>query len=191
MLQNWNNYMATDNDNNLICMGIVADAHGIRGSIKIRSYTEILDDIQKYGPFLDENGKELFSVKIVGHTTKGLLICNVEGVKDRNQAEELKGLELYIKRELLPQEDEDEFYHVDLMGLSVIDKDGKNIGSVTTIHNFGAGDILEFKSIDNRLEVIQFSLAEVPNVDIKNKKITLSRTYEEILDLRRSSASKK
>lgn len=152
-----------------ICLGAIVGVHGIRGEVKVKSFTSIDSDIDKYGPLTNKEGKS-FEIKVVGHS-KELLRVKIKGVDDRNAAEALKGTEFYISRNALPEiKDEDEFYQADLIGLKVIEQDSNSeVGSICGFYNFGAGDILEIKLKSSKnMEMIPFNKQYVPVVNIKD-----------------------
>ena len=151
-----------------VCLGAVVGVHGIKGEVKVKSFTEYAEDIGSYGPLEDKSGSRKFIVKVTGHS-KELLRVKVKGIDDRDQAEALIGTELYIDRSALPElEAEDEFYQTDLIGLDVRLADGSSVGEIVGIYNFGAGELLEIKSKSTgRLEMIPFSKAYVPEIDLE------------------------
>ena len=150
-----------------ICLGAIVGVHGIRGEVKVKSFTEVDRDIDKYGDVENEDGSRKFSIKVVGHS-KDLLRVKVKGCDDRNTAETLIGTGLYVSRSLLPELGEEEFYHTDLIGLEAKTADGTVIGRVNAVYNFGAGDLLELKMNSGALEMLPFTKQYVPTVDIKD-----------------------
>lgn len=150
-----------------LLMGRIGAAHGIKGEVRIQSFTEDPLAIMDYGPLA--TNKPGLTIEILdARTTTNVLVARIKGVPDRNAAEKLNGVELYIDRALLPEiEDEDDFYHADLIGLDARLADGTSIGEVITVPNFGAGDMLEIRdraSGDTRF--IPFTKAAVPEVHI-------------------------
>ena len=127
-----------------ILLGRIAGAHGIRGEVLIKTFTEAPENIGAYGPLSDASGTRTFKIKSVRATPKGV-VARLAGVDDRNAAEALKGIELYVERARLPAAAEGEFYHADLIGLTAVDGDGKPIGEIVAVQNFGAGDLLEIR----------------------------------------------
>ena len=150
-----------------ICLGAIVGVHGIRGEVKVKSFTEDENNLTAYGLLSDESGNRKFELKIVGHS-KELLRAKIKGVDDRNTAETLIGTGLYVERTKLPSTEEDEFYHTDLIGLMAIDPQGNKVGVVNALYNFGAGDLIEIKTIDNRLEMLPFTKAFVPSLNLKD-----------------------
>jgi 16S rRNA processing protein RimM len=149
-----------------VCVAAVATAHGIRGALKLRCFTERPEDAAAYGPVYDQSGKRLFSLNVIGQSRGGILV-EVDGVRDRNAAEALRGLELFVPRAVLPELAEDEFYHADLEGLDVRGADGQRLGVVRALSNFGAGDILEVQADDGRTFSLPFDQATVTTVDLE------------------------
>lgn len=150
-----------------ICLGAVVGVHGIRGELKVKAFTEDERNLTKYGAVRNETGDREFELKIVGRS-KELLRVKVKGVEDRNTAETLIGTGFYIERSRLPEPEEEEFYHADLIGLEARNADGEKIGVVNALYNFGAGDLIELKTSGGSLEMLPFTKQYVPIVDIKN-----------------------
>lgn len=152
-----------------ICLGAVVGVHGIKGEVKVKSFTERDRDIDKYGVLTDQNGRSL-EIKVVGHS-KELLRVKIKGVDDRNLAQTFIGTQLFADRNVLPPlTDDEEFYQADLVGLDVCEAASGNVaGKVAGIYNFGAGDILEIKvKSSGKLEMIPFNHAYVPTVNIED-----------------------
>ena len=151
---------------NRILLGHIAGAHGIRGEVLIKTYTEAPENVGAYGPLSDENGTRTFKLKSARATPKGV-VARLQGVDDRNGAEVLKGIALYIERDRLPAAADGEFYHADLIGLAAVDGDGKPLGEIVAVQNYGAGDLLEIRLAGSgRTELVPFTDAAVPEVDI-------------------------
>jgi 16S rRNA processing protein RimM len=156
----------------LVCVGAFAGAHGVRGMVKLRSFTEDPEAVAAYGPLFDESGTWRFDIRLEGRSG-GLLLVRTSGVADRNAAEALKGLRLHVPREALPPPEADEFYVVDLIGLAVEGKDGEAVGTVLAVHDFGAGDLLEIVTAQGRSEMIPFTARAVPVVDRAGGRIVI------------------
>ena len=148
-----------------VCVGAVAGAHGVRGAVKIKSFTATPEDVAGYGPLEDESGERRFSLRLVG-TGKGVVIGHLSGIADRNQAEAARGLRLYLPRAALPPTEEDEYYHADLIGLAAVLTDGTPVGAVRAVHDFGAGDTLEIARTEGPPVMVPFTRAIVPSVDL-------------------------
>jgi 16S rRNA processing protein RimM len=156
-----------------ILLGRIAAVHGIRGEVVIHAYTGVPEDITAYGPLSDENGTRAFAVRIVRVTAKGM-VARLEGVADRDAAEALKGVGLYVDRDRLPAAAEGEFYHFDLIGLDAVDVQGKRIGEIVGVQNYGAGDLIEIRLAGSaKTELVPFTDACVPEVDVKAKRATI------------------
>ena len=156
------------NQSERICLGAIVGVHGIKGEVKVKSFTAVYMDIDKYGALENEAGDKKFSLRVVGRS-KDLLRVKVKGCDDRNLAETLIGTGLYAPRALLPELPEEEYYHADLIGLACKTTSGTDVATVNAIYNFGAGDLLEIKMNDTgRLEMLPFSKQYVPTVNIKD-----------------------
>jgi 16S rRNA processing protein RimM len=149
-----------------VCVAAVATAHGIRGALKLRCFTERPEDAAAYGPVYDSRGNRLFTLKIIGQSRGGILV-EAEGIRDRNAAEALRGTELFVPRNLLPAPGPEQFYHIDLEGLEVRRADGRRLGVVHALHDFGAGDILEVRADDGRTISLPFDHETVRTVDLE------------------------
>jgi 16S rRNA processing protein RimM len=149
-----------------VLLGRIAGAHGIRGEVLIKTHTERPESIAAYGPLSDESGARSFLISRARATAKGV-IARIDGVGDRNAAEALKGMELFVDRERLPAPADDEFYFADLVGLAAVSPDGAPIGTIVSVQNYGAGDLLEIKLDGQRsTELVPFADAFVPSVDL-------------------------
>jgi 16S rRNA processing protein RimM len=159
--------------NNLILLGIIASAHGIKGGVTIRTYTAKPEDIASYGPLIDKSGNTyiISNARLKTPTSANVLI---NGVTDRNKAESLRGVELYLSKDRLPEPGEDEFYYSDLIGLKVVGSEGQEIGVVFAVQDFGAGDVLEIKAVDGKQLSIPFTKEAVPVVSIQQGKIIIN-----------------
>jgi len=155
-----------------VCLGVVGAPHGVRGAVRIKSFTAEPEAIAAYGPLEDDSGARRFTVRLVG-TGKGVVIATLSGVADRDQATALRGLHLYLPRSALPATDEDEFYHADLVGLAAELGDGSRLGRVAAIHDFGAGDVLEIVRDHGMPILVPFTRAVVPMVDLRAGRIVL------------------
>lgn len=154
----------------MILLAIIASAHGIRGAVKVKTFTSSPTNMLAYGALRDEKGRE-YHLKLVRLVSSDSLIAVVEGISDRNQAEALRGTKLYIGRHQLPDLVEEEFYHSDLIGLKVQDLEGQDIGRVQAVSNFGAGDFLEVMDADHHLYTISFTREAVPMIRLSEKEL--------------------
>jgi len=156
-----------------VLLGRIADAHGIRGEVVIHSYTSTPEDIGAYGALFDAAGARSFEIENARPTAKGV-VARLKGVGDRNAAEALKGTELYVDRDTLPAAADDEFYHADLIGLAAVDPEGKTIGEIVDVQNFGAGDLLEVRLAGTgRTEFVPFDEATVPTIDMRARRVVV------------------
>jgi 16S rRNA processing protein RimM len=156
---------------NTVCVGQIVGVHGVRGLVKLKSFTEDPAAIAGYNPLMDPTGTRSFTVELQS-AMKDYWLARVQGVSDRTAAEALRGVLLHVDRDRLPPpEDEEEFYHADLIGLSVVRPDGSNIGTVIALHNFGGGDMLEVNLSDRRTVMVPFTKALVPVVDVARGRI--------------------
>jgi 16S rRNA processing protein RimM len=154
-----------------VCLGQFGAAHGVRGEIRLHSFTADREAIVSYGPLESEDGR-VFEIEAM-RPAKDHFVARVAGIADRNAAELLKNVKLYVPRERLPPPDEpDEFYYADLIGLSVVDRGGQKLGIVVAVHNFGAGDLIEMTPEGGgKTELLPFDEHHVPVVDIAAGKI--------------------
>src|ERR1700710_1338016 len=125
-----------------ICVARIGAAHGVRGAVKLWTFTEDPLAVKQYGPLLTKDGTRQFELTSA-REAKGHLVATLKGIATREDAERLNGIELYVAREKLPDTDEDEYYHADLIGLAAVNAANEPIGRVLAIHNFGAGNIIE------------------------------------------------
>ncbi len=154
-----------------VVLGRISGAHGLKGEVRIRPYTEQPEDIGSYGAVTAVPGGRELKVKVVRLVKDGV-IARIAGVTDRTMAEALKGLELEVEREALPEPVEDEYYHADLIGLVVEDQTGRKLGTVRAVQNYGGGDILEIAPEDGGSTVLMsFTRESVPVVDLEKGRL--------------------
>lgn len=156
-----------------VCLGAITGAHGIRGQVKIKPFTENPDDVGSYGPVTDEAGTRTFTLQVMGRA-KEQVVVKLEGVGDRNAAEALRGTRLYVGRDKLPEAEDGAFYHADLIGLRVEDTSGETIGEVTAMYDFGAGDLVEFRGLVGKSHMLPFTEEIVPVVDLDGGRIVVN-----------------
>ncbi|MEC3860777.1 ribosome maturation factor RimM [Mesobacterium sp. TK19101] len=155
----------------LICVGAIAGAFGVQGEVRLKSFTADPEAIANYGPLSTEDGATRFEVELTRAIKNGFA-ARLSGVATKEQADALKGTRLYAPREVLPSLPDDEFYHADLIGLTVFDTGGAELGRVKAVLNHGAGDILELTVPGNSATVLlPFTLAIVPTVDLSSERI--------------------
>jgi len=158
-----------------VCVAAVAGAHGVRGMVRLKCFTAAPEDVAAYGPVSDESGTRTFRVSLKG-AAKGVLLAQLSGVETREQAEALKGTRLYVSRDVLPEvEDEDDFYHADLIGLRAERPDGAEMGTITAVHDFGAGPLLDIRLAPpaRKSVLVPFTKAAVPVVDLKAGRVVV------------------
>ena len=155
-------------NSDLVFLGVVTGARGLKGEVRLKSYTSDPARIGDYGPLTDEEGRRTFNLRVTG-VTKDRIFARFDGVDDRDAAEALKGLALHVPRDALPDPDEDEYYLADLVGLRAEISDAPNdeiLGTVKAVHDFGAGPVLEISDGEADDILIPFTRAAVPVVDI-------------------------
>lgn len=150
----------------LVCVGAIAGSYGVRGEVRLKSFTADAQAIAEYAPLTSEDGTQAFSVTVT-RVIKNGMAARLSGVATKEQADALKGLRLFVPRDRLPDLPDDEYYYADLVGLEVRDTGGTVIGHVKTVQNHGATDILEIHGPELKASVLlPFTLAAVPTVDI-------------------------
>jgi 16S rRNA processing protein RimM len=157
-----------------VLLGVVVAAHGVRGEVRVRSFCAEPRDVAAYGPLSDEKGTRTFTLRTTGASAKGGVIARIEGVADRNAAEALRGLRLYVARSALPPPAPGEWYEDDLVGLDARGSDGRDWGKVLAVHDFGAGTMLEVSGGGHgRSFMVPFTAAAVPAVDVDAGTVTV------------------
>ncbi|MBY0273628.1 MAG: ribosome maturation factor RimM [Alphaproteobacteria bacterium] len=172
----------------LFCAAVVAAAHGVRGHVKVKCFLENPTEFNKFSPYCDKMGEEAYRVKKVLSQKGDMLIVSLEGVSDRNYAEQMRGVELFVPRSKLPTLSEDTFYHRDLIGLQVHTSQGFLLGYVHALYNFGAGDIIEIKTLGGKLEMLPFTKDCVPEINNEKGTLVLSPEGETYLSQEESDA---
>ena len=161
-----------------ICIAQIGGAHGIRGEVKLKSFTADPMAVKDYGVLESEDGAASFEIEAL-RPAKGYLVARLRGVRDRNAAEQLTNLRLFVPRERLPPPAADEFYHADLIGLAAVTAAGVEVGTVVAVHNFGAGDILELRPPAGGTTImLPFTDAFVPRIDIAGGRIVVEPPEE-------------
>lgn len=161
----------------LICVAKIGAAHGVRGEVKLWPFTEDPLAVLHYGPLSTKDGARQFEVTRA-REAKGHLVAALKGIANRDDAERLNGLELYIARDKLPATEDDEYYHADLIGLAAETTAGAPIGRVVAIHNFGAGDIIEIAPPQGATLLLPFTNAVVPTVDLAAGRVIVELPQE-------------
>ena len=160
-----------------ICVARIGAAHGVRGAVKLWTFTEDPLAVKSYGPLVTKDGARQFEVTHV-REAKDHLVATLKGIATREDAERLNGIELYIAREKLPETDDDEYYHADLIGLAAVNAANEPLGRVVAIHNFGAGDIIEIAPPHGSTMLLPFTNAVVATVDLKGGRVVIELPRE-------------
>ena len=160
-----------------ICIARIGAAHGVRGAVKLWTFTEDPFAVQTYGPLTTRDGSRQFEVA-TAREAKGHLVATLKGIATREDAERLNGIELYVDREKLPVTDEGEYYHADLIGLAAVTAADEPLGRVVAIHNFGAGDIIEIAPPHGTTMLLPFTNAVVPKVDLAAGRVVIELPAE-------------
>ncbi len=160
-----------------ICVARIGAAHGVRGAVKLWTFTEDPLAVKRYGRLATKDGARSFEVTHA-REAKGHLVATLKGIATREDAERLNGIELYIAREKLPETDADEYYHADLIGLAAVNPADEPIGRVIAIHNFGAGDIIEIAPPNGATLLLPFTNAVVPTVDLAKGRVVIELPAE-------------
>ena len=151
-----------------VLLGVVAAPHGVRGLVRVKSFTEDPMAIAAYGPLSDESGKKEYRVEALS-AARGAVLARIEGVADRTAAEALRGLRLYVERDRLPHAGEREWYEADLIGLKAVGTDGRDWGKVIAFHDFGAGSVMEVSGG----AMLPFTDEAVPEIDVEGGKVVV------------------
>jgi 16S rRNA processing protein RimM len=161
-----------------VCIAQIGAAHGVRGEVRLKAFTEDPLSVARYGALETEDGRHRFEIEAV-RPAKDMLVARLKGVADRKAAEALTNLRLYVAREKLPAPAQDEFYIADLIGLAAETPAGDALGTVKAVHNFGAGDLIEIEPVDGGATVIlPFTETTVPRIDLGAKKIVVEPPVE-------------
>jgi 16S rRNA processing protein RimM len=157
----------------LVCLGQIGAPHGVRGEVRLRSFTAEPEAIAAYGPLQTEDGRAIEIETL--RPARDHFVATLAGIQDRDAAAQLANAKLYAPRERLPRlADPEEFYYADLVGLAVNDRGGERLGSVVAVHNFGAGDLIEVRlDATGRSELLPFNDSNVPNVDLAAGRIVI------------------
>ncbi|MGB3317059.1 MAG: ribosome maturation factor RimM [Albidovulum sp.] len=154
--------MATDR----ICVGAIGGAFGVMGEVRLKSFCAQPEAIAAYAPLYTEDGTRSFSLRITRTVNNGFA-ARLSGITSKEEADAMRGVELYADRSMLPNLPDDEFYHSDLIGLEVFDTGGTKLGTLRAVHNHGAGDILEIFAPGRKTALLlPFTRAAVPTVDL-------------------------
>ncbi len=165
---------ASNDSEERVLLGRITGAHGLKGEVKIATFTAEPEDVAAYGPLTNADGSPAVEIASLRNAGGGTVIARLRGIADRNGAERLRGTELFVDRALLPPAEADEYYHSDLIGLAAFSPDGDALGEIVAVQNFGAGDLLELRPASGgQTELIPFENAHVPKVDLEAGRITI------------------
>lgn len=155
-----------------VLMAAIVGAHGLKGDVRVKYFARTPQSLGAYVPLHDASVRVFTQVRQHPAAPDELVVAFAE-VRDRTAAEALKGVKLFVAREALPATSGEEYYHTDLIGLDAVDGDGAQIGKVTAVHNFGAGDILEIVGTDGRDILLAFTKDNVPTIDLETGRLTV------------------
>jgi 16S rRNA processing protein RimM len=151
-------------------------AHGIKGEVRLKSFTQNLEDVAAYGPLTAPDGR-VFEIEALrpaaGSSSPDMFVVRLKGIRDRNAAEKLTRLDLSIPADRLPAKEDGEFYHADLIGLSAVTPTGEAIGTVIAVQNYGAGDLIEIVPPTGQTLLVPFTDSAVPEVDLAGGRIVV------------------
>ncbi|WOJ91106.1 ribosome maturation factor RimM [Methylocapsa polymorpha] len=162
-----------------ILVGCFGAPHGVKGEVRLKSFTNDPSAIAAYKPLLDASGARRFTIKALRHLKDDLFVARVAGVDDRNSAASLTNIELFVPRDMLPEAADEEFYLADLIGLTAMSEAGDAIGRVVNVLNFGGGDILEIAPVEGgETLLLPFTKDVVPQIDVAAGRITVALPIE-------------
>lgn len=161
----------------MILVGVIGAPHGVKGELRLKSFTADPLAIADYGPLTDSDGKTLLLTK-VRLIKDDMLVAKFDGINDRDAAAKLTRREVYVLRSQLPPPEEDEFYFSDLIGLHAKTIAGDAFGTIVAVENFGAGDLIEIEKPDGTRTLLPFTKAVVPHVDIAGREVTIDPPLE-------------
>jgi 16S rRNA processing protein RimM len=156
-----------------VLIAAVIGAHGLKGEVKLKTFTETPEALARYRRLHAEDGR-VFTIAQFRPGNADEAVATFSEVVNRNTAEGLKGLELFVTRDTLPAPDENEFYHADLIGLTAMDEADRTIGTVKAIHNYGAGDVIEIARGEGDTVMLPFAREFVPVVDVANGRVVIA-----------------
>ncbi len=164
----------SDGTKRWVCVGTIIGAHGMRGGVRIRSFTVKPADVGAYGPVWDKSGTRCFTMRVFGQQSgRNVVLADLDGLASRSEAESLRGVDLFVPRSALPEQEEETFYWADLVGLAVLfaaagATTSQQAGFVRALHDFGAGTILEVTVANGCTIMVPFTRATVPEVNVAN-----------------------
>lgn len=161
-----------------ILVGRFGAAHGVRGEIRVKSFTGDPLALASYKGLTDAAGARFFVIEAARPVKDDIIVVRVAGVRDRTGAEALTNTDIYLPREALPPPDEEEFYVADLIGMDAVLVSGEAFGRVRDVLNYGAGDILEIQQMDGQIALVPFTKAAAPYVDVAARRVTVDPPAE-------------
>jgi 16S rRNA processing protein RimM len=164
-----------------VLLAAVIGAQGLKGAVKVKTFTETPDALGAYGVLHDAGGRT-YEITALRVSKPGEAVISFKGIGDRDAAEALKGTELFVTRAALPATGEDEFYHADLIGLEAFDSEGRLVGRIAAIPNFGAGDVVAITRNDGDEILLAFTAETVPVIDIQGGRVTIAVPEEDEAD---------
>jgi 16S rRNA processing protein RimM len=160
-----------------VLLAAILGAHGLKGEVRVKTFTETPDGLAAYGPLHAKDGRA-FSLESVRPSKDGEAVATFVEVRDREAAEALKGVELFVSRAALPDAGNGEFYHADLIGLDAEDSQGRRIGKVQAVQNYGAGDVLAIAGDGGEEILLAFTRENVPEIDLKGGRVIVAVPQE-------------
>jgi 16S rRNA processing protein RimM len=164
-------------DRDWVCVAVVAGAHGLRGDLRLRCFTERPEDVAAYGPVFLQDSARSFALEVIG-AVRGGVLARVDGIDDRDAAEALRGTEFHVPRSALPELAPEEFYYSDLEGMEALRPDGSRVGVVEGVDNFGAGDLIEVAADDGQRISLPFTREAVPVIDLDRRRLVIQPPAE-------------
>jgi 16S rRNA processing protein RimM len=156
-----------------VLLAAIIGAQGLKGAVKVKLFTETPEALPSYGPLRDKQGQR-YEITAFRSGKPGEAVISFSGIADRNAAEALKGVELFVDRAALPAPAEEEFYHADLIGLEAHDSEGRVLGKIAAIYNYGAGDVIDIQRADGDNVLLAFTRETVPTIDIAGGRILVA-----------------
>jgi 16S rRNA processing protein RimM len=156
-----------------VLLAAILGAHGLKGEVRVKTFTATIETLGAYGPLHAKDGRR-FTLAALRPGRDGEAVAAFAEIADRTAAESLKGTELFVARDKLPELDGGAFYHADLVGLEAHDSEGRRIGKVLSVQNYGAGDVLAIAADSGDEILIAFTHANVPEIDVKSGRLTVA-----------------
>ena len=164
-----------------VLLAAVIGAQGLKGAVKVKTFTAEPEALARYGVLHDASGRR-YEITAFRVSKPGEAVIAFKGIAERAAAEALKGTELFVARSALPEAGDDEFYHADLIGLEAFDSEGRLVGKISAIHNFGAGDVIAIHRADGDEILLAFTRETVPVIDVRGGRVTIAVPEEDEAD---------